>query len=95
MYTSTQSAPTEEQLERDQHKMDDELHKVMQRDEVKNADAPKPHELKVQKLADGEDAAGSGLDEIYIDVRGNLHHRGDEAASEQTPQPKSPPTPQS
>jgi hypothetical protein len=95
MYTPTQSAPTEEQLERDQHKMDDELHKVMQRDEVKNADAPKPQELKVQKPADGEDAAGSGLDEIYIDVRGNLHHRGDEAASEQTPQPKPPTTPQS
>jgi hypothetical protein len=77
-FTSAHAAPTEEQLERDQLKMDDELHKVMQREEVKNADAHTSHqELKVQKT-DADGNVQPDLDEIYIDVRGNLHHRGED-----------------
>jgi hypothetical protein len=75
-YTSVNSAPTEEQIERDQQKVDSELNKVMQREEVREYKAA-PQELKL-KQGVGDDSDVTNLDEIYIDVRGDLHHRGDE-----------------
>ncbi len=86
MYAPKNAAPTEEQLARDQQKMNDELHKVMQREEIRSAEAEVQQELKVQKLAEDNEDEGSSLDEIYIDVRGNLHHRSEDASAPAEPE---------
>jgi hypothetical protein len=63
-------------LDRDNQKLETELHKVMQREEVKEANKSQGDTLHVQS-SNGGDSQDS-LDEIFIDVRGNLHHRGED-----------------
>jgi hypothetical protein len=94
-YTQQNTAPSAEQLENDQKQVDSELHKVMQREEVREYKANQAQELKIQQPRDPNDI--HSLDEIYIDVRGNLHHRGDEiletapaSPQEQAPKPPAP-----
>ena len=73
------AAPDEHDMKRDEKVLEKELHNVMQREEVRHVDAtPQQPVLHVQ--GQSKDDTENSLDEIYIDVRGNLHHRGEDIA---------------